>query len=203
MNKMLLSVVFGAFLFSLTAKAEKLSEAILKCTQEKNSLKRLICFDSLSKDVKQYEDGERPDFIIPNFNLSGDTEPVTTERVRSPVALTSPVASTPPAAPSSNTAPVSAESNESDRVASLGLPKVKKRDIEKDEKIYMTVAEVERSSNKKLKLTFENGQVWRQTDTVSIKVSKGNDVYLERGSFGSFWLSKDNTKKRIRVKRER
>jgi hypothetical protein len=194
MKKMLLSVVFGAFLFPTVASAETLSEALLECSKEKNSLKRLVCFDNVTKDVKQYEDGERPAFVIPGFSLSGNNEQASNAR---PTASNKNVAS----APSSSTAPT--PSAEGEDISRLGLPKVVKRDIDKGEKIYMTVAEARRDKNRKWVLKFENGQEWRQTDTVSIKVEAGDAIYIERGTFGSFFLSKDDVKKRIRIKRNK
>lgn len=186
MNKMLLGAVFGAFLFPMTATAETLSEALLKCSKEQNSLKRLVCFDSVTKDVKQYEDGERPAFTIPSFG----NEPVARREPAAPRSNAGQARTTP--------APNQPESDISD----LGLPKVVKRDIKKGEKVYVTVAEAKRDPRKKWILTFENGQEWRQTDTVSIKVEAGDVMYIERGIFGSFFASSDDIKKRIRVKRK-
>jgi quercetin dioxygenase-like cupin family protein len=83
----------------------------------------------------------------------------------------------------------------------FGLPRVKK--VDPDEKIYMTITKVSEGPRGKLKFTFDNGQVWKQSDSASINIKEGDVVYIERGAIGSFWLSQDSIKKRIRVKRDR
>ena len=193
MNKALFGAVLSAFLFPMTVNAETISEALLDCSKESNSLKRLVCYDRLVKDIKQYEDGERPSFSLPGFSLESD------QNAQAPSAQT-PVT---PAAPVRPAAPAR------DEDADFGLSDRQKEDKKEEKnkekkKIYLTIAKIEQSGRINVKLTFENGQVWRQTDNSrGPKLRVGDVVYIERAALGSFVLSKDDVKKRIRVKRER
>ena len=184
MNKALLGAILGAFLFPVAAHAETISQALLDCSKESNTLKRLVCYDRLVKDIKQYEDGELPAFSLPNFEVSDSGQNTTT----------------PSASATPRPAPRQEQSVNRDADADFGLAR---RDEDKDKKVYLTIAKIEKSGRRNVLLTFENGQVWRQTDGESYRLKVGDVVYVERAALGSFVLSKDDIKKRIRVKRER
>ena len=53
----------------------------------------------------------------------------------------------------------------------------------------------------KLIITLETGQVWRQTNSTSLRLKPGQEVYVEEGALGSYFLGKESSNKRIRVKR--
>ena len=48
---------------------------------------------------------------------------------------------------------------------------------------------------------FENGQQWKQTDTTKFKLSVGDIVRLEKGTFSAVYLHREGTSRNIRVKR--
>jgi len=48
---------------------------------------------------------------------------------------------------------------------------------------------------------FENGQKWQQTDTTKFKLSVGDIVRLEKGTFSAVYLHREGTNRNIRVKR--
>ena len=194
MNKVLLSIVIGAFLFPITGQAETLSEALLKCSREQNSLKRLVCFDGVTKDVKQFEDGERPSFVIPSYRLSDNNPPqaASAPAPRAPVPVPQ---ATPPTNPVQN-----AQGGAYRDEDFFGLPNELTADNIK--KLYMTITKLKEGPRERLIFTFNNGQVWRQTDYERFNADVGDVVYVERGAIGSFWLSGDNVRKRIRVRRD-
>lgn len=47
-------------LFATSANAETLADALKKCSQESNSLKRLVCYDRLNQRAQGYSDSELP-----------------------------------------------------------------------------------------------------------------------------------------------
>ena len=49
--------------------------------------------------------------------------------------------------------------------------------------------------------TFDNGQVWRQTESARILFKEGESITIEKGVFNSFYLSKPNNNRSMRVKR--
>ncbi|MFT2089432.1 hypothetical protein [Paraglaciecola sp. 2405UD69-4] len=69
------------------------------------------------------------------------------------------------------------------------------------ETILATIATIQKDAHKKLIFTFENGQVWKQTDSDRFRAKQGDKVLVKRGLLNSFYLSKANSNKRIRVTR--
>ncbi len=51
------------------------------------------------------------------------------------------------------------------------------------------------------KITFNNGQQWQQKDATRFKLKEGDKVTLTKGALGSVFLQKENTNKRMKVKR--
>ena len=72
---------------------------------------------------------------------------------------------------------------------------------EKDEPVVFTVKSFTRNAYKKLRITFENGQVWKQMDTGRLKLAPGDKVELKKGIFGVVYLGKVDQNKTIKVKR--
>ena len=50
-------------------------------------------------------------------------------------------------------------------------------------------------------ITLDNGQIWRQVDSSSLRLRVGDAVEIERASFGSFMLQKKGSKRTMRVSR--
>lgn len=71
----------------------------------------------------------------------------------------------------------------------------------KEEPDPVKVTAVSKNSSGRLTITLENGQVWRQTDSKTLRVSVGDGVFVRSKSLGSFMLSKETSSRSIRVKR--
>jgi hypothetical protein len=69
--------------------------------------------------------------------------------------------------------------------------------------LQATINKIEKTVYGKLVITLDNQQVWRQTDSTRLNLRKNNVIIIERGAFGSFFISKENANKRIRAKRMR
>ena len=67
--------------------------------------------------------------------------------------------------------------------------------------ITLTISKLTKTVRGQWKIIFENGQKWQQKDTAALTLSIGSRVILTKGAFGSVYLKKENTKKRIKVKR--
>ena len=77
-----------------------------------------------------------------------------------------------------------------------------KRDLTKEtSEITVTINTVKKNPRDKYVLTFSDGSVWQQTDRTHLKLEEGQAVSVERGLFGSFFLSVEGLNKRIKVKR--
>lgn len=84
--------------------------------------------------------------------------------------------------------------------ADFGKPKVSPSDA--IDALSGTVKTVSTTHAKRLIITLENAQVWRQTDNSVFDVAAGDAVTIEKASFGSFLLRKAGSNRTIRVKRE-
>jgi hypothetical protein len=67
--------------------------------------------------------------------------------------------------------------------------------------IQATIISIKKAPHGELIITLDNGQVWRQTDSIRIKLRKDHLVNIERGAMGSFFIGTENANKRIRAKR--
>lgn len=77
----------------------------------------------------------------------------------------------------------------------------KKSEVDKVDKIYLEVTSVSKDPYGALKITFSNGQVWKQTDSRRFKVKVDQTVFIEKAALGSFVLGLDDRNTTIRVKR--
>lgn len=179
-------------LFHFQVNAETVSDAIEACTKEKNSLKRLVCFDGVAKNLRSYSKGD--DLYQPSQSGTART-------------LSSPAVST-----AADTNDVSArinqkkveeklkKNNEVDEFGKKSLPK-EEAYIEEGN-LIAEVKQVEKLRSNKSRITLTNGQIWQQTDSLKYGVPKAGDkVILEKGLLNSFFIKVEGSKKRIRVKR--
>jgi hypothetical protein len=60
---------------------------------------------------------------------------------------------------------------------------------------------VQPSGYDRVLITLDNGQVWRQVDSSSLRLRVGDAIEIERASFGSFMLQKTGSKRSMRVSR--
>jgi uncharacterized cupredoxin-like copper-binding protein len=67
--------------------------------------------------------------------------------------------------------------------------------------INLTVNKVTKDPYGALKIQFDNGQVWKQTDSRSFKLKPEQQVYIEKAALGSFMLGTKDRNTTIRVKR--
>ncbi|MCF1429219.1 MAG: type VI secretion protein [Shewanella sp.] len=83
----------------------------------------------------------------------------------------------------------------------FGLENKARQQVQEIDKLYFDVTDVDKDAYGNLKLTFTNGQQWKQTESRRFKVKAGQTVYIERAALGSFLLGMDDRNSTIRVKR--
>jgi len=74
--------------------------------------------------------------------------------------------------------------------------------IEQISQIVAEVTDVRDSANRKLIVTLDNGQVWRQLDNQTMRFKVGETVVVRKASLGSYLMEKQSGSRSIRVKRE-
>lgn len=87
-------------------------------------------------------------------------------------------------------------------VATAEAPKASRPAPTETEKVNLAVKSMSRSSDGKLRFTMENGQVWKQIDTTTLRnIGEGPwTADIRKASFGSFLLSL-NGGRAVRVER--
>ena len=73
--------------------------------------------------------------------------------------------------------------------------------IEQIDHIVATTTNVRESATRKLTVTLDNGQVWRQLDNQPMHLKVGETVVVRKASLGSFLMEKQTGSRSIRVKR--
>jgi len=73
--------------------------------------------------------------------------------------------------------------------------------IEQITQIEAVVTDVRKSATRKLTVTLDNGQIWRQLDSQTLLLKKGEAVIVRKASLGSYLMEKQSGGRSIRVKR--
>ena len=162
---------FGAF----NAHAETVADAMEKCRNTDNSLKRLICYDNIAKSLNQYDGASAQVSQLQAYRSEAATQPrPQVEANRQPEA--------------------------SEPKNDFGLEHRRDLSAEASE-VSLTIASFKDSLRGKKIITFSDGSVWQQSDSAYLKIEEGQQVTIERGLLGSFYLSVEGVNKRMKVKR--
>lgn len=96
--------------------------------------------------------------------------------------------------------------NNTQLVDDFGKEQIKKTTAEhvRDIKhIRLTISDLSKNPYGKWNISFENGQKWQQKDSIKLNLKKGQQVTLSKGALTAIYLQKENSSKRIKVKRLR
>jgi hypothetical protein len=168
-----LIILITILAFSSVSYAETLSTKLQNCAKIQNSLSRLSCFDDLSIAYKN------------NKDLAVNISTVNT--------------------PLKSTNPISTVKTQAEKESDFGGEKIKKKQLLESgntlEAVIYTILNIRKNAYKELTITFDNGQVWKQTDNRRLRLRVGDEVEISTAMLGTFLLKKVNAKKTIRVKR--
>ena len=173
-------ITAAAILISTQATAG-LDQDLLSCSAKTDKLDRLICYDQIAASVKS----------APNVT---STAAVTTAVAAASVTAAS-------QAQSVTASPTTLPANIEDEFGNKNLKKNKEESQKEITKIYMEIASISKDPYGALKISFSNGQVWKQSDSRRYKVKEGQNVFIEKAALGSFILGTDERNSTIRVKR--
>lgn len=162
-------------LVSVQANAS-IEQQLTQCAATADKLDRLICYDKLAENVKS---------VTPAL-ASTQVAPATVATVAAPTAVA--VATTAPQAPAANI------------VDDFGMEAKRVQENTVD-KIYLEVQSITEDPYGAIKVTFTNGQVWKQTDGRKFNLKQGEKVYIEKAALGSFLMGTDERNAKARVKR--
>lgn len=165
-----------------TAQAdESIQDAMRKCGSVQNSLKRLVCYDDIVNNLERYSG------LDDLMNIPAPLPP-------------SAAAGTTPSAPVATQQAPKAQQEQSttDR---FGFEH-KRANVDTEERIFAKVTKVKKGPYDKVSISLDNGQVWKETDSMArLKVKVDDEIYIEKGALGAFFLGKEGLNKRLKVKR--
>lgn len=78
----------------------------------------------------------------------------------------------------------------------------KQKTADAADQIYAVVNKISFNPRKQLIISFDNGQVWRQTESATYQINVGERHFIKRGMLGAFYLGNDNNNRTLKVKRE-
>ncbi len=160
--------------------ATNIQAELLNCAKTSDSLQRLVCYDNVVHTMTEKVD------VIESATLQESKE----------LPKVAALPATP--APSSE---ILAERKPMDPEESFGAERqyIKKEQVDE---VRFTVKSVTKTTRGKLKVSFENGQIWQQKDTDNFaKYVAGDIAIIKRGVFDSFYMKKPDANRTIRVKR--
>jgi hypothetical protein len=90
------------------------------------------------------------------------------------------------------------------KVADFGVEHLKKSNVtEEDLQVVFTVEKLSKDQYGQWRITFKNGQQWKQTDSAIFRIKVGESVLLKIGFMNSVYLKRNKpySNKKIRIKR--
>jgi hypothetical protein len=179
----IISLLLTTLITQTQTQAQTISNLIVNCGKETDSVKRLVCYDSLAKKIAK--------------------NPPVTQNIKSHVPIKESTASATSAPTSTAETSVTSENQSeamSGAVSRFGMERQIARE-EADDIIYAHVSSIKKDYYGKLSVELDNSQTWKQSDSNRIRLEVGERLYIQRGALGSFFMSKDDTNRRVRVKR--
>ena len=179
--------------------ANSLLDELAMCAKNTDSLQRLVCYDKLAKDTKS-NPPKQPHVTLNNSIVERvDSVVQAAPKIQPEKVLPVSDRLKKPAVVEPESVGVMTNAVKQQQ-ASFGNEAIKRpEDIIKQ--LKAKVIKIQKAPYGELIITFDNGQVWRQTDSTRLKLRKDSVVIIKRGALGSFFIGKENANKRIRAKR--
>ena len=171
---MRLTLITAAIMLVSVQANASIEQQLTQCAATADKLDRLICYDKLAESVK-------------TDTISTQAIPATVATVAVPTTAAAIVA-TAPQAPAAKIAD------------DFGMEAKRVQENTVD-KIYLEIQSIAEDAYGDIKVTFTNGQVWKQTDGRKYNVKQGETVYIEKAALGSFLMGTDDRNAKVRVKR--
>jgi len=171
---------------ALYSQANTTSAQLALCTKIVQADARLKCFDALmsTKSASATQSEKQ---------LSSVDQPI------APTGIAVP--STPSAPTKIKQAPVADTQLVKNPIAEFGAQQLAHNPVKKLEQIHLTVKTASKNHFGKWRITFENGQIWQQIENEYARFKTGDEIIIKRGTFNSFYLFRQNSNRKLSVKR--
>ena len=173
---MRLTLITAAIMLVSVQANASIEQQLTQCAATADKLDRLICYDKLAESVK---------------GMTHNT--ISTQAIPATVATAAPTT----AAAIVATAPQAPAAKIADDFG-MEAKRVQENTVDK---IYLEIQSIAEDAYGDIKVTFTNGQVWKQTDGRKYNVKQGETVYIEKAALGSFLMGTDDRNAKVRVKR--
>lgn len=174
---MRLTLLTGAVLLVSAQANAGIEQQLTQCAGITDKLERLVCYDNLAASIQV------------TTVTNNTTAPIAVAPVVTPAAAPAAVATAAPVA--------AAATNVEDN---FGM-EVKRVQENTTDKIYLDVESIAEDAYGALKITFTNGQVWKQTENRKFNLKVGEKVFIEKAALGSFLMGTEDRNAKVRVKR--
>lgn len=189
----------------VSAAANLQADEISQCRALQEDAERLACLDNFFKQLDKKQENKNLIETTPAEASDKTTvaaEPEMDDIEKRAQALINkgkrsddPFSSNTPRL-SDKSKPERAASNDSFGAESLAVSSSKT-----DESIETSIVSLMQDNRGYATFTLDNGQVWRQTESGRLAFKDGETITIKKGVFNSFYLSKPNNNRSIRVKR--
>lgn len=160
--------------FSIFVQANTLEDKLKNCLKKTDSSSRLACYDNVVGRI----DIDDVLITVDDTQQHSVKAPTTAPIV---IAVASPTVT--------------------DQADEFGKEHLTKSAEDEVVSIVFVVAKIKKVLHNQWHITFENGQVWQQSDTSPMRLEVGTSVKLTHGFGSAIYLQKTGSNKRIRVKR--
>ncbi|MEL4277295.1 hypothetical protein AAEH77_12230 [Shewanella xiamenensis] len=174
---MRLTLLTGAVLLVSAQANAGIKQQLTQCAGITDKLERLVCYDNLAASIQV------------TTVTNNTTAPIAVAPVVTPAAAPAALATAAPVA--------AAATNVEDN---FGM-EVKRVQENTTDKIYLDVESIAEDAYGALKITFTNGQVWKQTENRKFNLKVGEKVFIEKAALGSFLMGTESRNAKVRVKR--
>lgn len=173
------TLLTGAVLLVSAQANAAIEQQLTQCAGITDKLERLVCYDNLAASIQV------------TTVSNNTTAPIAVAPVVTPAAAPAAVATAAPVAVAA--AATNVEDN-------FGM-EVKRVQENTTDKIYLDVESIAEDAYGALKITFTNGQVWKQTENRKFNLKVGEKVFIEKAALGSFLMGTESRNAKVRVKR--
>jgi hypothetical protein len=189
----------------VSANASFQADEIKQCRAMQDDAERLACLDNLFKALDK-EQEKKALIETPTVESSEKTNVAANSEMddidkRAQALMNKGKRSDDPF--SSNTPRISGKP-EPDRVESdnsFGAESLTDSRPKTEDSIQTSIASMKEDNRGYATFILDNGQVWRQTESARLIFKEGETITIKKGVFKSFYLSKPNNNRSVRVKR--
>jgi pyruvate/2-oxoglutarate dehydrogenase complex dihydrolipoamide acyltransferase (E2) component len=187
------TIILGGIVTALVATAgqtDELHDELVACRDLTSAVERLDCYDAAVDGREQ-----------PGSPQS--TAAATTPAAAEPAATVEPAAAAgaAPAASGAAAATISQEELFGQNSDEVQRTVEEATGSERVDSISAQITRLQQYDYDKVVISLDNGQVWKQIDSSSLRLRVGDDVAIERAALGSFMLKKSGSKRTMRVSR--